>query len=514
MGHPAFAVGLAEIDGLLDVINWSQLGKWAIPAIALPIIWKAANFFAKKSVQNRLADLENQLKNRGDELEIKTDRINQLEQSIMTQGQTIALQTESLKLKDTQLDAKQEELEAKHAKLVKVYEAGRKEYQKKLELEKFRSLHDNLKKKLIVDEERIAVLEGKLIEAGGETGQLMKDLQARQATMSKAENRLKKARKLEGYLWHAKALQRKPKFRPLLERKTAIISVLNLKGGVGKTTTVAQLGAAFARRGYRVLCVDLDLQGSLTSLLLDQSVISQRYNDKRLLQHFFRYAGDGANPNIIEFTQEVPSPPDRLGSLHVLPTTDDLAFAEFNLNMGWLLQAGERDARFLLRKALHSKAVAKQFDIVIMDCPPLLNISCINALAASDYLLIPALPSVKSLARVLNLMQATQSLPFKTHVNPNLNLLGLLANRTYHSGLTQNDQREWEQLLEQIKNIFAVLLHQFETEIPQLKGIQEGDTITATSKLSGEIEKIYGRLADELEKVLPHDCRRTPPVLP
>ena len=128
--------------------------------------------------------------------------------------------------------------------------------------------------------------------------------------------------------------------------------------------------------------------------------------------------------------------------------------------------------------------------------------------------MIPALPNVKALERVINLMKDTQSLPFKTHVNLNLNLLGLLANRTHHAGLTQNEQRDWDLLIERIKNLHAISLHQFTTEIPQLKGIQEGDTITATSKPSGEVEKIYGRLADELEKVLPHDCRRTPPVLP
>ena len=199
--------------------------------------------------------------------------------------------------------------------------------------------------------------------------------------------------------------------------------------------------------------------------------------------------------------------------MHILATTDELAFAEFNLVMGWLLRAGKRDARFLLRKALHSKSLAKSFDVVLLDCPPLLNITCINALAASDYLMIPALPSAKSMERVINLLQATQSESFKTHVNQSLSLLGLLANRTHHSGLTQDDQRDWEQTLLRIKNIHGVSLNRFATEIPQLKGIQEGDTISAMSKTGSAIEKIYGRLADELERAFPHDCRRTPPLL-
>lgn len=497
----------ADLGELLEIINWSALGKWALAPIFLTGFWIVAIFFAKKKVQNHVEILEGQLSNRIHAAEVAQARIANLESSIITQGQTISMQAESVRLKDSQLAARQSEHD-------KVFAAGKKEYLKRTSLEKYLKLYDDLMRKTLLDERAISDLEAKVVRASGSTAALTADLESRQIEITRAENRLKKARKLEGYLWHAKALQSRPKFRPLLERQVAIVSVLNLKGGVGKTTTVAQLGAAFARRGYRVLCIDLDLQGSLTTLLLEQSIINERFEQKRLLQHFFRFASEGANPKIAEFAQEVPSPAGRAGSLHVLATTDGLAFAEFNLVMGWLLRAGKRDARFLLRKALHSKTLANSFDVVLLDCPPLLNITCINALAASDYLLIPALPSVKSLERVLNLLQATQSESFKTHVNQTLNLLGLLANRTHHSGLTKDDQRDWEQTLERIKNIHGVALNRFATEIPQLKGIQEGDTISATSKLGSDIEKLYGRLADELEKAFPHDCRRTPPLLP
>ena len=501
--HPFFA----ELDGLLDIINWSQLGKFALPTLALPLIWAIAHFSAKKKVQNRLDDLEGQLKNLNKAAEVAQGKIANLELQIITQAQTIAMQAESVKLKESQLAAKQTERD-------KIFAEGVKEYQKRMALVKYKSQYESLKAQATEDERRISILEEQLIRAGGDAGKLIEDLRAREIAMTKAESRLRKARKLEGYLWHAKALQRRPKFRPLLDRKAAIVSVLNLKGGVGKTTTVAQLGAAFARRGYRVLCVDLDLQGSLTTQFLDQSLISERFDAKRLLQHFFRYAGDGANPKIADFAQEVPSPPGRAGALHVLPTTDGLAFAEFNLAMGWLLQAGERDARFLLRKALHAKSVAKQFDIVLLDCPPLLNISCINALAASDYLLIPVLPSLKTLERVRNLLEATLSEPFKTHVNQNLNVLGLLANRTHSSGLTQDDHRNFRLILERMKNLFAVELRQFATEIPQLKGIQEGDSILAETKSSPAIEAVYRKLVEEIERIFPHDCRRVAKVLP
>ncbi len=76
---------------------------------------------------------------------------------------------------------------------------------------------------------------------------------------------MKAALKLEGQLWNARSMQKRPKFRERGRRKRAVVSVLNLEGGVEKTTLTAHLGTALARRGYRVLLVDLDLQKSLTS---------------------------------------------------------------------------------------------------------------------------------------------------------------------------------------------------------------------------------------------------------
>jgi cellulose biosynthesis protein BcsQ len=85
-----------------------------------------------------------------------------------------------------------------------------------------------------------------------------------------------------------------------------------------------------------------------------------------------------------------------------------MAYAELNLTMQWLLRLGKRDTRFLLRKALHQKRVTNRFDIVLLDCPPLFNTCCVNALAASDYLLIPVLPSRKAAERVPLLLERLQ----------------------------------------------------------------------------------------------------------
>src|SRR5262249_17390943 len=79
----------------------------------------------------------------------------------------------------------------------------------------------------------------------------------------------RRALALEGAIWTQRTMAGTPRFVPLDERRTPIVSVLNLKGGVGKTTVTAYLARALAASGYRILLVDLDLQGSLSSLFID-----------------------------------------------------------------------------------------------------------------------------------------------------------------------------------------------------------------------------------------------------
>src|SRR5262249_8149311 len=99
------------------------------------------------------------------------------------------------------------------------------------------------------------------------------DNETYQGELRTERNRIRRALTRDAQTWTEKVLSSVPDFRGLDPegRRTPIISVLNLKGGVGKTTTTANLGAALDTMGYRVLFVDLDLQGSLSSLFLDEA---------------------------------------------------------------------------------------------------------------------------------------------------------------------------------------------------------------------------------------------------
>ncbi|HVL92626.1 MAG TPA: AAA family ATPase, partial [Acidimicrobiales bacterium] len=167
-----------------------------------------------------------------------------------------------------------------------------------------------------------------------------------------------------------------------------ILAIANQKGGVGKTTTAVNLGAALAELGYRVLVVDLDPQGNATTGLginprsLDASVYDVLMHDTP-----------------IEDTIE----PTSLRNLFVCPATIDLAGAEIEL-----VPAFSRELK--LRRAL--EPVRDDFDFVLMDCPPSLGLITINGLAAATEVVVPiqceyyALEGLGQLLRNVNLVQS------------------------------------------------------------------------------------------------------------
>lgn len=167
-----------------------------------------------------------------------------------------------------------------------------------------------------------------------------------------------------------------------------IFAVANQKGGVGKTTTAVNLGAALAEGGYRVLVVDLDPQGNATTGLgvnarnLEHSVYDALLHDVPI-------------DDIVEATS--------LRNLFVVPATIDLAGAEIEL-----VPVFSRELR--LRKTL--EPVRDEFDYVLIDCPPSLGLLTVNGLAAADEVVVPiqceyyALEGVGHLMRNVNLVRS------------------------------------------------------------------------------------------------------------
>ncbi|HET9070286.1 MAG TPA: AAA family ATPase [Acidimicrobiales bacterium] len=166
------------------------------------------------------------------------------------------------------------------------------------------------------------------------------------------------------------------------------LAVANQKGGVGKTTTAVNLGAALAELGYRVLVVDLDPQGNATTGLginaraLESSIYDVILHDVPL-------------EDVVE--------PTTLRNLFVVPATIDLAGAEIEL-----VPLFSRELR--LRRALET--VEGDYDYTLIDCPPSLGLLTVNGLAAASEVLVPiqceyyALEGLGQLLRNVNLVQA------------------------------------------------------------------------------------------------------------
>ncbi len=182
-----------------------------------------------------------------------------------------------------------------------------------------------------------------------------------------------------------------------------IIAVVNQKGGVGKTTTSVNLGAALALRGRRVLLVDMDPQGNLTDHLLGDAP----EGEPRASVYDVLVEGKP----ILDAVVDTSTP-----GLRVLPSHEDLAGAELDL-------ASVIGREVLLRDALADLPEAT-FDYVFLDCPPSLGLLSLNALAAAHEVFI-ALQTEFFAMRGLGALDRTVDL-VKRRINPALRVTGIV----------------------------------------------------------------------------------------
>ena len=293
-----------------------------------------------------------------------------------------------------------------------------------------------------------------------------------------------------------------PAFRPLDgdERRMPIIAICNLKGGVGKTTIAANVAACLHGRGQRTLMLDLDLQGSLTNLYLSDDAQDLAFQTRKVIGEFLSRSFDSELPNLIDFRHDILQ--DVRSGL--VPTADDLAYTEMGLSARWLLRAGRRDPRFLLRAELHRDRITESHDAVIIDCPPVMNIFCVNALAASDYVIIPILPTRQSTVRVPVLLQQIREL--QTNVTPHLKILGIVCNRSFRENLTSDEAARFETLRRQCLDVWGEDVHQFQTLIKQSAEIRRMEDEHRPLGPEDSMFRHFAALTDEITDRLPAFC--------
>jgi chromosome partitioning protein len=190
-----------------------------------------------------------------------------------------------------------------------------------------------------------------------------------------------------------------------------VIALANQKGGVGKTTTAINLGAALAERGKRVLLIDMDPQGALSvglglnPLALDQTLYNLLMDPKL-----------DADPVIAS---------TKVTGLDLLPSNIDLAAAEVML-------VGEVAREQALARVL--RPLRKRYDFLLIDCPPSLGLLTVNSLTAADGVLVPLECEYFALRGMALLMDTISKITDR--LNPNLEIVGILATmydaRTVH----------------------------------------------------------------------------------
>lgn len=180
--------------------------------------------------------------------------------------------------------------------------------------------------------------------------------------------------------------------------KAKVFSFSQHKGGVGKTTTTATLGAALAQKGNKVLVIDLDAQQNLTYSLMNAEPEESIYDSLTLNK-----------PIPIVYINE---------NLDLVPASIELAKAEIDLSTR---MARERILKNLL------DTIKDKYDFIFLDCPPSLGIVTTNALVAADKLIIPMTAEVLPLKGLKMLDEVVDEV--KKLVNHNLEIGGVLLNR-------------------------------------------------------------------------------------
>ena len=185
-----------------------------------------------------------------------------------------------------------------------------------------------------------------------------------------------------------------------------IYAIANQKGGVAKTTTALNLGAALAEMGKRVLVIDFDPQCSLTLALGVHP-----YDVQKSIYHALMEMPAAG------FIDQVTRPTEVEG-LFLVPATQDLARAEYEL-------MAEYSREYFLKNALASSTAT--YDYVLIDCPPSLSILTTNALAAANAYIVPVTPDPMAVYGTDLLMNTVQRIT--RNVNRNLQLAGILVTR-------------------------------------------------------------------------------------
>lgn len=248
-----------------------------------------------------------------------------------------------------------------------------------------------------------------------------------------------------------------------------IFAFCNQKGGVGKTTSVVNISAALSKKGYKVLIIDLDSQANATSGVGEEKPEIESTSYQLIVE----------NSNVSDIVRQT-----AFENLSIVRSNTDLSGAELEL-------VSQMRREFKLKDRIAE--VADKFDFIFLDCPPSLGLITINALTASDYLIIPLQCEYYALEGVSQLVNTFQLV--KKNLNPTLEIGGVL--------MTMADPRTnlTQQVIEEVKGFFKEKV--FENIIPRAVKLSEAPSFGKPAVFydaGNRGSKNYVLVAQEFEK--------------
>ncbi len=298
-------------------------------------------------------------------------------------------------------------------------------------------------------------------------------------------------------LWQAYPPRPFPEYYEWLRapRGAKIVTIGNLKGGVGKTTIAANLAAYVSQRREKpVLLIDLDYQGSLSNMMMFAAGMEDVPSNVNTL-----FEKDATLETLDKATVHLAK---ILPRGWVVPASYTLGEVEGSLLLKWLMEPDQKlDARYILARFLLNPSVRSRYSLIILDMPPRLTLGAVGALIASHHLIVPAALDKMSAEAVLQFLNVTNAI--KNDMSLDLDLLGAVGTLSRFDTLRPNEALAWTRIGEHCNSVWGHERdYRFSRTIPRKDKIAEaaGEAVAYLADGAGGngVRQIFNALGDEV----------------